>query len=79
LALRFSPDVIFFLTDADQPALSPAQLLRIRRLNAGRAAINTIEFGLGPAVGRENFLTRLAQENGGQYVYINISRSGRAR
>lgn len=74
LALAMSPDVIFFLTDADHPALSPAQLLRIQRKNRG-AAIHTIEFGLGPATGADNFLARLARENNGKYVYIDISRA----
>ena len=72
-ALAMSPDVIFFLTDADQPALSPAQLLRIQRKNRG-AAIHTIEFGLDPVAPTDNFLSRLARENNGKYVYIDISR-----
>lgn len=74
LALRLNPDVIFFLTDADQPELTPGQLLRIQRLNGGRTAINAIEFGLGPALRRENFLVTLARQNGGQYVYVDVSR-----
>ncbi|MEX2558404.1 MAG: VWA domain-containing protein [Pirellulales bacterium] len=73
-ALRLAPDVVFFLTDADQPELSAGQLADIKRRNGGRSSVNTIEFGLGPAIGRENFLVRLARENGGQYVYIDISR-----
>lgn len=72
-ALRFSPDVVFFLTDADQPELSPAQLDRIKRLNSGRAVINTIEFGLGPKINKHNFLDVVAEQNGGQSVYVDIS------
>lgn len=79
LALQLQPDVIFFLTDADQPRLSPSQMLRIRRRNAGRAAINTIEFGLGPDLGKENFLVQLARENGGQYGYVDVARFGLRR
>lgn len=74
IALRLAPDVIFFLTDADQPELSPGQLEKIKRLNAGRAVINTIEFGLGPKIRSENFLDRVATENGGRSAYIDISR-----
>ncbi len=74
LALQLSPDVVFFLTDADQPELSRAQLDRIARMNDGRAVINTIEFGLGPKIRKANFLDRLAEENGGQSVYVDISR-----
>jgi Mg-chelatase subunit ChlD len=73
-ALRLGPDVIFFLTDADEPALSDVKLRQLRNLNAGRTAINTIEFGEGAQPGRENFLARIARENGGQYVYIDIRR-----
>ena len=74
LALRLAPDVIFFLTDADQPEISPGQMERIKKLNAGRTTINTIEFGLGPKIRAENFLDRLANENGGQSAYVDISR-----
>jgi len=73
-ALQFAPDVVFFLTDADQPELSSAQLDRIQRLNDGRAVINTIEFGLGPKVRRRNFLDVVAEENGGRSAYVDISR-----
>jgi hypothetical protein len=72
-ALRLNPDVVFFLTDADQPELSPAQLDRIKRLNDGRAVINTIEFGLGPKIRKRNFLDVVAEENGGRSAYIDIS------
>jgi hypothetical protein len=72
MALRLAPDVIFFLTDADEPDLRDAQFSQIHRLSGGRTSINTIEFGEGPAPRRENFLARIARENGGKYVYIDI-------
>lgn len=75
-ALRLAPDVVFFLTDADQPELSADRLARIKRMNGGRTSINTIEFGLGAKAGRENFLARIARQNGGKYVYIDISKQG---
>ena len=73
IALGMQPDVVFFLTDADEPRLSSEDLRRIRRWNV-RSAINTIEFGFGPARRSENFLTQLAHENGGQHVYVDVSR-----
>jgi hypothetical protein len=73
LALRLQPDVIFFLTDADDPVLNRRQLARIRELNGGATSINSIEFGLGPSLGGENFLTQLARENGGQHVYFDLT------
>jgi hypothetical protein len=72
-ALALSPDVIFFLTDADQPELTPTQLRKIADRNRRGTAINTIEFGAGPPLG-ENFLSRLAAQNGGQYRYVDISK-----
>jgi hypothetical protein len=78
MALRLKPDVIFFLTDADEPALTPNQLRRIRQMCDGVTSINAIEFGLGPSLGAENFLSRLARENGGRYAYFDISVLGRS-
>ncbi|HVX13508.1 MAG TPA: hypothetical protein VHC22_20150 [Pirellulales bacterium] len=73
-ALRLAPDVIFFLTDADEPELHDGKIAQLRNLNGGRTTINTIEFGEGPQPRRENFLARIARENGGKYVYIDIRR-----
>ncbi|MFZ5829298.1 MAG: hypothetical protein ACOY3P_04385 [Planctomycetota bacterium] len=72
-AISLRPDVIFFLTDADEPRLWPAQLEKIHRMASG-ITINTIEFGFGPQSDRDNFLVRLAQMNGGQHVYVDISK-----
>lgn len=69
-ALKQHPDVVFFLTDADEPPLTGAELEQIRK-NAAGTQINTIEFGIGPQT-RKNFLARLAEMNGGQYVYLDI-------
>jgi len=73
MALRLLPDVVFFLSDIDNPLL-PNQLRSIRRHNAGRTSINTIEFDRGPPQGGRNFLKQLAAENGGRYVYVDISK-----
>jgi hypothetical protein len=72
-ALRMGPDVIFFLTDADHPQLSDAQLAKLERLNSGSAQIHTIEFGYGPSYGPQNFLQKLAVLNGGQYAYVDVT------
>ncbi len=70
-ALRMAPDVVFFLTDADEPRMSPQQLARLRRLNQ-ISTIHAIEFGYGPQSDTHNFLVRLAEENGGRHVYIDV-------
>ncbi|MGQ9761087.1 MAG: vWA domain-containing protein [Thermogutta sp.] len=74
LAIRLQPDVIFLLTDADEPRLSDAKLEQIHRLANG-IVIHTIEFGLGPKTATDNFLSRMARQNGGQYIYIDISQA----
>ncbi|MBT4013003.1 MAG: VWA domain-containing protein [Planctomycetaceae bacterium] len=73
LALNMNPDVIFFLTDADEPQLTTSELNRISRKNTSvRASINTIQFGVGRRTGQQNFLRQLARENGGQYAYVDL-------
>ena len=75
-ALACKPDVIFFLTDADEPKMSNGNLAEIKRLarDAGGVQINTIEFGVGEKISPDgNFIQRLAQDNGGQYIYFNVN------
>ncbi|HWB11821.1 MAG TPA: hypothetical protein VG826_21505 [Pirellulales bacterium] len=78
-ALRLRPDVIFFLTDADEPELSDGQMSEIRSLNGGRTTINTIEFGDRPQPRANNFLSRIARENGGQYLYVDVTQPSAAQ
>jgi hypothetical protein len=73
LALRLAPDVIFFLTDAADPQLTEDELRDLRRLNAG-TVIHAIEFGAGPRMGGDNFLLKLARENDGRHVYVDVTR-----
>ena len=70
LALKLKPDVIFFLTDADDP-LRPGQRDKLKRRNNGRARIHCIQFGQDAELrGTTNdFLRQLAHENGGTYRY----------
>lgn len=72
LALGLAPDVLFFLTDADDPQLTEAELAHIQRRNRG-TVINTIEFGAGPRRSSTNFLVRLAQQNGGRHAYVDVT------
>ena len=72
LALGMQPDVIFFLTDAAEPQLTASELAEIRRWNRG-STINAIEFGSGPASGYNNFLVRLAHQNSGEHVYVDVT------
>lgn len=76
-AIQMRPDVIFFLTDADDP-MPKSELHEIGELNerAG-VVIATIEFGRGPAKQGKNFLTELARTSGGQYGYVDTTRLAR--
>jgi Mg-chelatase subunit ChlD len=71
VAMKMAPDVIFLLTDADEPPLSPKQLDAIRRNNGG-AVINVIEFKSGPDSGKASFLRTLAEQNRGEYKAIDV-------
>lgn len=75
LAIGLRPDVIFFLTDGDEPRLSAEDLEAIR-LAAGAISINTIEFGAGPPPAVDDFLMLLARQNRGAFGYIDVSRLG---
>lgn len=72
LAIQMRPDVIFFLTDADEPKLTSADLRKIKDRSRG-TSINAIEFGSGPSSGRYTFLQQLAAENNGQHVYVDVT------
>ncbi len=73
LALRMSPDVIFFLTDARIPRLSQTQLAEIkRRADQAGTTIHAIEFGSEPIAPRNSFLRELAGQNNGQYQYVDV-------
>lgn len=76
-ALRYQPEHLFFLTDADQPILSARELNEIKTTNNGRTAIHCVEFGKGPELSADNFLKKLARENGGTYRYRDVTKFGR--
>jgi len=71
-AIAMSPDVIFFLTDGEDPALTGNEMHRIARRNRG-TAIHVIQFGTSPP-GRDNWLQKLARQNAGQYQFFNVRR-----
>jgi hypothetical protein len=73
LAIRLQPEVIFLLTDGDDPKLTPGQLKKLERLSAG-ILINAIEFGPGPRTEKSSWLSELARRTGGGYAYVDISK-----
>ncbi len=73
MATALKPDVIFLLTDGDDPKLTAPQLEKIERWSAG-IRINAIEFGPGPAPQTESFLKELARRTGGEYTYVDTTK-----
>jgi Ca-activated chloride channel family protein len=71
MAIKLQPDVIFFLTDADD--LKAAVVQVATELNNERARIHTIAFGIGPEVDGESQLRNLAEKNGGTHRYIDAA------
>lgn len=72
-ALRSSPDVIFFLTDAHEPPMTEGQLRRITsRAAGGGTSIHAVEFGRNAAAASDTFLRDLARRNGGTYRYLRV-------
>ncbi len=74
LGLSFSPDVVFFLTDAAEPAMSETQLLEIQmRAERALTTIHTIQFNAGPAENEGGWIRQLAEMNRGKYRYVDIT------
>ncbi|MDO5581561.1 MAG: VWA domain-containing protein [Planctomycetia bacterium] len=71
-AVKLNPDVIFFLTDADEE-IPPMALDRIHDLcrRSGVRQIHVVEFGKESGVKKISF-KRLALENNGQYIFKKI-------
>jgi hypothetical protein len=74
-ALKLKPEVIFLLTDGDDPGMDPGQLRIVRELARGRTSIHTIHFGRGSeSAASDHFMRKLAADNGGGYVYVNADK-----
>ena len=73
-AMSFEPDVIFLLTDADEPEMSAKDLSDIQRANKRKTAIHVVEFGVGADLSRDSFLKRLARQNGGKHHYRDLTK-----
>ncbi len=77
MALRMSPDVIFFMTDARIPRLSVAELREIKnRADSVGTTIHAIEFGPDPVASPDSFLRELAEQNNGEYRYVDVRSLG---
>jgi hypothetical protein len=76
-ALLLRPDVVFFLTDADDPPLKPSEIEELQYMASGNATtINAIQFGEGERSGSSNWIQTLARSTRGQYRYVDVSKFG---
>jgi hypothetical protein len=73
MGLSFGPDVLFFMTDADEPRLTDAQLqdLQERALRT-QTTIHAIEFRAGPQSGNGGWIRSLAEMTKGTYRYVDV-------
>lgn len=78
MALRLKPDVIFFLTDAQEPPIYDVELESLQKLNGSKTRIHSIEFGVGPEFPQThspgNFLHKLSRMNDGTYRYYDVTK-----
>ena len=71
-ALSYRPEHLFFLTDADEPILTAGNLSELKRINRSRTQIHCVQFGKVGDLGNDNFLKKLARQNGGTYRYRDV-------
>jgi len=73
MALRMRPDVLYLMTDGDDPALERRDLERIARVNEGLTIIHVVQFGKGEPKQGTDWLKQLAKENRGEYKFVDVS------
>ena len=74
-ALALRPDVIFLLTDVDEPELSGQDLRELQRINGEKTVIHVVEFGEGADLSSDSFLKRLARQNHGKHYYRDVTKN----
>jgi len=74
-ALELKPEVVFFLTDADNMTRTDADEILTE---VGSTRIQAVEFGSGTDLGQRSALARLATKTGGNYLYIDVSQFPRS-
>ena len=72
-ALALESDVIYFLTDGDEPRLLNSELKEVQRLNKAGSQIHVIEFASGPLESKRiTWLQQLASQSGGKYRRVQV-------
>ncbi|MCC6509084.1 MAG: hypothetical protein IT423_08250, partial [Pirellulaceae bacterium] len=74
LALGMGPDVIFFLTDAEEPGMTKRELDDlVERASRHATVIHTIQFGTGGNRNSSSWISELAGATGGKFRYIDVT------
>ena len=74
MGLGMAPDVIYFLTDADEPGVSGREMDDlVERAARNGTVIHTIQFGTASQPSGNAWMAQLAQETGGKYRYLDVS------
>lgn len=73
-ALKYEPDVIFLLTDAQDVSLQHWELDLIKRQNQSNARIHCTEFGKGTELKGDNSFKQLARQNNGTHSYRDVTK-----
>jgi hypothetical protein len=73
MALAMSPDVIFFLTDADDNPGSQKVEKIVERAERIGTSIHCIQFGTGNRSFGSNWIDQLAERTRGQFKYIDVA------
>jgi hypothetical protein len=73
MALKMHPDVLWLITDGDDPELTARDLARINRVNDARTIIHCVQFGKGQPKRGEEWLKKLASQNRGEYKFVDVS------
>jgi len=68
-----------FMTDGGSPALTPAEIKKVKKMARGKTQIHCIEFGSGGLQRTTSFMKTIARENQGSFRYIDVNtwRNGR--
>lgn len=75
LKMKPRPEVIFLLTDGDDPGMDPGQLRIVKELAGGRTTIHAIHFGRSHNLADENhFMRKVSGNSGGSYMFVNVDK-----
>lgn len=74
MGLSLAPDVIYFLTDADEPGVSGKEMEDlVDRAERAGTVIHTIQLGTESNPSGNSWMAQLAKATGGKYRYLDVT------